>query len=236
MHEKSAMYAEGKYKCKIVSKEPFDPSKNFTTETQHYTHGFRTKLMHLATASACECRCDKHPTSCYKKGFVFSNPYIHGNIYQDMENKAACSQLCSHHPECKFWEFELQSKKCVLKSGEFPQIIPNPNPAVTTYAGEKAGTTGCIKKRPVRCEWGWIYHQDPVTEFEHCTECPVGKFTDNGINSVECIDDKDILHRIGDAEIVHRRFDYTLLKHARATARKRHGADEYLETATGAAR
>jgi len=144
MHDKRYMHIKSQFHCKIVSTAPLDPTKMFQVETAHFKMGRRVRNKHLLVSAQkkCECTCTAHPTACFRTGFRFAGSEIDGNDYQGIEHINACSNLCTHHPECKAWEYD-STKRCILKSGT-PTYEQNLDTTMTTYAGLSSGVSGCV--------------------------------------------------------------------------------------------
>jgi hypothetical protein len=119
----------------------------------------------------CECKCKEHPTGCYKKNKILQNDYLMGNIHQGILDLHACSNLCSHHPDCESWEFK-STRECILNSGA-PVFEDNLNTGITTWAGSKSGVNGCVVEGGnTRCPHG--KYQDEEHGTDMCVTCPVG--------------------------------------------------------------
>jgi hypothetical protein len=185
-HNKDFMRYGGKFVCKIISIAPKDETKMHTSEKAYFKNGLRVHRMHLLTPETqkCECRCDVHPTACFRKNFRISNAeYIPGNIHKNIANKDECSGMCAKHPDCTAWEYDSNTK-CILKTAakaadgtdEFPNYVANDDLSMITYAGLNSGSTGCIHKQ-VMCPMGKYKWLDAVTEDTYCTPCPVGTTT-----------------------------------------------------------
>merc|ERR1712072_311138 len=126
-------------------------------------------------------------------GFV--NPKIDGNYYPHTRNINACSNLCSHHPSCSAWEYN-SNQLCVLKSGT-PRYEKNLDKKITTWAGLKTGSSGCITNHDRRkiCPFGkyhWIKQPfGGVARKTYCLDCPSGKYTKTGDQS-KCYSKKQL--------------------------------------------
>jgi len=168
---------------------------------------FRTTRKHLLKNSACQCRCSHHPMGCFRKNWKFAgdfrqgaHAYIHGNIYTGIAHKEACSNLCSHHPSCKLWEFDTTGK-CILRSNTAKKVqyVKNLNSRVTTYAGVSShNSAGCLTQdRPTMCPYGKYVWTEQSSEKKYCLVCPKGKYTRTGSNQKRCYNKTerpDLLH------------------------------------------
>jgi hypothetical protein len=131
----------------------------------------------------CVCRCTKHPLGCFQKNVVFKNEFLNGNIFFDIEDNTACSNMCTHHPECTAWEYDSK-KKCVLKTG-IPEVVPNPNPEILTWAGQTTRNNGCLAPPSLRCKLNQYRNDNIITGNEECLDCPAGHFSTSHSVGVE---------------------------------------------------
>jgi hypothetical protein len=138
----------------------------------------------------CKCRCSDHPTACDMKNLGLRNAgYIHGNMLKGVENVATCSNLCSHNPECKSWEFK-SNLECTLSAAIITDVTtgyaPNTDSYVTTYAGATTGTDGCLHAdHEVVCPTGKFRYVSEITDLPFCFDCPVGE-TSYLVDSPSC--------------------------------------------------
>jgi len=196
--------------------EPASPTwnaQNPRNEVSHMTtidgHSFRTSMKHrlTETESSCQCRCTHHPMGCFRKNWKFagdlrqgSHKYIHGNIYQGIASKETCSNLCSHHPECKLWEFD-STGTCILRtnSAAETQYTQNLDTSITTYAGVSSHNSAqCLTHdRPTLCPYGKYVWTEQSTEKKYCLNCAAGKYTRNGNNADQCYDKSELEAQLG---------------------------------------
>jgi len=223
-----------KFKCKIVDGRPASGAKLSALKDaywlnqkssgvphdevdHHVTRNgftFRTSHKHKLTEnghSKCECRCTHHPTGCFRKNWMFGgdlregqHAYIHGNIYNGIADKEACSNLCSHHPDCKLWEFDTNGK-CILRTNSATEVtyVENPNSDITTYAGVSShNSAACLfHDRPTLCPYGKYVWEETATEKKYCLNCPTGQYTMNGSNNDRCYPKADLEATMGPSAV-----------------------------------
>jgi len=190
-------------------------------EVEHFTtrgaFSFRTSNKHKLTdagQSRCECRCTHHPVGCFRKNWMFGgdlrqgpHKYIDGNSYTGIVDKEHCSGLCSHHPECKLWEFKLpvaatDGGRCILRTNTATQVnyVQNTDTAAyTTYAGVSShNSAACLfHDRPTLCPYGKYVWTEQATDKKYCLNCEAGKFTLNGSNNDQCYSKSDLEIQMG---------------------------------------
>jgi hypothetical protein len=109
-----------------------------------------------------------------------------GSTWTNITSISACSNLCTNHPECKYWEYDTNNK-CVLKNGAAPGYKVNSDPAITTYAGFQTGTAGCLQAKSQICLQGNYRYTSPYNDKQFCFACPLGKWSAE-VNSLACVD------------------------------------------------
>jgi hypothetical protein len=175
----------GKFHCKIISIAPVDNSKQFTNESAYFKNGLRVRRMHLLAPEhqKCECRCENHPTACFRKNFIFEDTdasYIHGNVFLGVSTIAKCSNLCSNHPQCKAWEYD-STEKCILSTDSNNVYTENTNPNIATYAGLSTQVEGGVQAEchgpDAQCQLGTYRWTDGQTDKQYCRHCPAGQWT-----------------------------------------------------------
>jgi len=168
-HDKRFAYVEGDFSCHV------EDSDGVVTFNKHLIPEARKN---------CVCRCSQHPLSCFYKNKVLANSHIPGSQMAGISTKEACSNLCSHHPDCGAWEYD-SNKKCILKAGE-PVYTDNTNSFVNTYAGAKSGTGGCVQhNKNVFCPLGKYRAEGDGISAYNCITCPAG-FTTHMLNAKSC--------------------------------------------------
>ena len=101
----------------------------------------------------CSCVCDKQPECCEHKNRILTNAVLQGNLFTDIADSKACCDMCNVHPDCTSWQFVHARSDtqipgtCVLKGGS-PSYLANPDLAMTTWAGVRAGLTGAKCQPP----------------------------------------------------------------------------------------
>jgi hypothetical protein len=199
------------------------PSSEVDYHTTVDNFRFRTSNKHELTQSKCECRCTHHPTGCFRKNWRFAGDfrnggdasfregtqkYIEGNIYDDIADKEECSNLCSHHPECKLWEFihykddsNANAGKCILRSKSAAQVeyVQNDDDSIITYAGVTShNSASCLfHDRPTLCPYGKYVWTEQSTEKKYCLKCEAGKYTRNGSNNDQCYSKAELESSMG---------------------------------------
>jgi hypothetical protein len=196
-HDKRFMHIDAKFKCRMEA-DAANPYHYGINEAENATHNDGLYADH--SHDHCVCRCDKHPTGCYKKNYMLTdvvNPYIHGNVFENIPDVNKCSNLCNLHDFCTVWEYMTsykhwawtspKSNVCILRTGGTPRYVPNPEPLQrTTYAGVKSGTNGCVQERKVvMCPMGKYKWTDNNIDKDYCSVCPTGKYTWNS-NEATC--------------------------------------------------
>jgi len=156
---------------------------------------------------SCQCKCESHPTGCYSAGYKWANARkghaqaIVSNYFSGVASFTACSDMCTNHPECTHWQYEMRGsikhhesihvsagQTCILMKGKAgPKVLaPGQN-----YAGyhnnAKESLNVCPTNRPsmvkrgagraavIQCPAGkWLLEKSNVRA---CFNCPKGKYT-----------------------------------------------------------
>jgi hypothetical protein len=170
VHNKKYQSLEGKFHCHV------EDTDKIITYNKHTIPMGRKE---------CVCRCNKHPVACHFKDMVLQNSYLKGNILQGIDNIGACSNLCSHHPECGSWQYD-GTKTCTLMAGE-PVYADNTNALVTTWAGAASGQNGCTVDTLI-CSAGQRRVKNTQSEEHHhtCVDCAAG-YTSHRENADHCV-------------------------------------------------
>jgi hypothetical protein len=62
----------------------------------------------------CHCVCSVHKPCCSREDrFVQGAKVLRGNVFEDVETKQDCCNMCSNHPLCSAWEYSA-AKTCSL--------------------------------------------------------------------------------------------------------------------------
>jgi hypothetical protein len=146
--------------------------------------------------NACVCKCDTHPTGAYTKGRVFSHSpgFLVGGAY-DGVTRNKCSNLCTHHPDCRGWQWEttlenglvhsnyhLDTGKCLLVDTVSP-LVPNTDTSKVTYVALKSSKDVEKRQKVVDhlgnniCSYTKYAVKDSNGEYTKCEDCPVGRFS-----------------------------------------------------------